>query len=502
MHRFARIGWAAFCVGWTAFAASAVASPSPSGPDTPRLPREKPLGVARQWAQSAGMSSAQLQVLRAKLGSADPQTRRAAVSALEHLTADSLPAIEQRLSERADGKLSAEKAKAALTAFRHAVGSTRADDDVDIAPGIVDVLAQDRSRTTVAMAETLLMLRALEAMASREAGLTMARILDLDEGAWRREMWRARRRAGQWLLPALIELRSHESRRIKRWAARGVRALGMEDPRRATTVEDHHVAAQVVRAYASPLDFQAMPVLVRLVQDDRVQVREAARWAVAQFGKNAIWQLRELYEELTGQQADHSWDHEQTARELYTVIDRERIERTSDSLAQGMQHFVAGQLDRMADAFGRVLAAHPEHPERTKMAPGYAALAQARMAAGDLEGADDALQRAMRLAARIEDRRAYEARLAVLRAERQLKAGLVDLAGFEQATQLDPTLSTARSRLDQLSGDEKARAHSRRRWAASAALVALLLLLVVLIRQPSTPDPTDGTPAGRAPGEA
>jgi tetratricopeptide (TPR) repeat protein len=199
------------------------------------------------------------------------------------------------------------------------------------------------------------------------------------------------------LLPALIELRSHEDARVRGWAQAGVQALGMEDPQVAAQIPDAHLLAQVLRAYSQPLDFAAMPVVVRLVAADKTQVRLAARAATARFGKNAIWQLRELYQELTGQSADKRWDAERTARELYTALDRPATEEAQTLLAQGMKRYVAGDLPAMQKLYDRVLAQYPLFPDRAKMAPGYAALARTLLERDRLEAARDAFQRALRL---------------------------------------------------------------------------------------------------------
>ena len=60
---------------------------------------------------------------------------------------------------------------------------------------------------------------------------------------------------------------------------------------------------------------------------DKLEVREAARAAVARFGKNAVWQMRQLYSEVAGKAADKRWDAERTAHELYAVLDRDAREQ-------------------------------------------------------------------------------------------------------------------------------------------------------------------------------
>jgi len=78
--------------------------------------------------------------------------------------------------------------------------------------------------------------------------------------------------------------------------------------------------------------------------------------------------------------------------------------------------------------------------------------------------------------------------LALVRGERQLNAGVVDLTAYEQAARLDPELDAAQQRLDHLSGSAQQRELVRRRWAAFAGLAVLLAMLLLLLRHPTLPE--------------
>jgi tetratricopeptide (TPR) repeat protein len=230
-----------------------------------------------------------------------------------------------------------------------------------------------------------------------------------------------------------------------------------------------------------------MPVVVRLVAAEKAQVRLAARAAVARFGKNAIWQLRELYAELTGQSADKRWDHERTARELYASIDRPAIEEAQTLLAQGMKHYVAGELEAMQRLYDRVLAQYPLFEDRSKMAPGYAALGRALLARDRLEPARDALQRALRLDPHAGDAAKLRAEIAFVDAELALVSGVVDLDGYAAALRHEPDHAAAAEARDRLSGARAARARQFKRLSAGAAIALLLLLVIALLRARSRP---------------
>jgi len=318
--------------------------------------------------------------------------------------------------------------------------------------------------------------------------LRMASVLTLDPpGVWDFELQLARGRVGLKLLPALLELRSAASPEVRAWAQAGVHALGMEDPAAATALEDSHLVAEVCRAYTEPLDFTAMPVLVRLVSSDKLEVQNAARTAVARFGKNAIWQLRQLYEEVAGRPADRRWEAERLSHELYSVLDREGSERADTLLAQGMALFVAGDFAGMAARYDRLLASYPSFAERAKMAPGYAAYGDRLLAKGELPAARAAFARALRLGPGAPDVNKLRGQLAYLDAEIALGHGVIDLSGYEQAIAYDPHHAAAKEAQDRLSGAKQARELMRSRAAAIAAIALLLALLLALLRGRSAP---------------
>jgi len=435
-----------------------------------------------------GLRAPELARIAAALGAAAPERREAAARALSELNAESLPGIGQRLAQLRAQRPAADAAKPAIAAFRHAAGSRRADDAVDVAQGVLPALQVKRDPTSLAMAEPLLYLRALERMSSREAGLCMAELLLLDErGVWDHELKLARERAGMRLLPALLELRSHGDSRVRNWALAGVSALGMEDPESVAQLEDAHLLAQAVLAYSRPLDFAAMPVVVRLVAADKLEVRDAARVGVARFGKNAIWQLRELYQQLTGQSADKAWDAERTARELYASLDRPATEQAQTLLAKGMQHFVGGELEAMQRIYDRLLAQHPAFMERAKMAAGYAALGRMRLAQDRLGEARDAFQRALRLAPEAQTAAPLRAELAFVEAELALVSGVVDLHRYRAALRHAPDHAAAADAADRLSGARAARERGYKRLAAGAAIALLLAWIAVLLRARKKP---------------
>jgi tetratricopeptide (TPR) repeat protein len=450
-----------------------------------------PAAAAPRLLTVEGLDAQELGRLAAHLADADEARRDAAYRTLRELHGESLPGIEARLAALRRQHLDSDVAKAALSTFRRALGSRRGDDGLDIAPGVAKVLASPEARVpaTLRMAEAVLLLRAIEHIAGRAVAPALASMFTLDEpGVWDTELGLARRRAGLALLPALITLRSHEDPRVRAFAQSGIRALDMDDPALATNVSDAHLAAEIVRAYTEPLDFQAMPAVVRLVNADKQELRDAARLAVQRYGKNAIWQLRQLYSEVTGTSPDRRWDTERTAQALYAALDSATTKEADALLAKGLAYETAGKLDPMQRSFDQMLARFPRYPGRAKLAPGYAALGQSFLARDQLGAARDAYQRALRLAPDAPEAEARRAQLAFIDAEIGESHGVVDLHGYDEALQHEPEMEVARAAKDRLTGARAARERRNKRLAAGAAIVLLMMTGAMLLRGRSLPE--------------
>ncbi len=426
-----------------------------------------------------------------ELGASDRELRRTAAEGLSHLPDGSLPALRERFTRLLATRPAHEDVLRVLTLIRHAGGSRRADDETDLAAGVLPALEHDRSAAMLAVVEPLLYLRAIEAANDIDTQLELARYVSLDDGAFQSELLGSRRRRGVTLLPAWIILRSHENAVVRRFAQATVSALGMDDPRTALAQEDPFLVASIVRAYVTPLDFSATPLIVRMVNDTRIEVRQAARFAVSRFGKNAIWPVRELYEEVSGQAADKSWDFARSTNELYAVLDRPELEDAATLLSRGEKSLAAHDLAAMQHAYDTLLAKYPDFADKEKLAPGYSKLGAARFEEDDLEAARAAYQRAVRLAPNTKDAQLWRAQLAYVSAELSLSHGIVDLAAYDQALTLDPTLAAAREARDRLSGEKKRRQDEKKRWSATAALALLLALTVLALKMRPRPVPTD-----------
>lgn len=442
--------------------------------------------VAAAQAPSLSTSVEELEAWAADLGAESPEARERAVARLSTLESDALPAIEARIG--AARRLDSDATYDALRSFRHVLGSRRADDMIDIAPGVPQVLADHRDRVTVAVAERVLLARSLEGIGGRAGMKALGDLFATDANAWRWEMRRTIDRMGARALPGLLALRSHSDRAVRSWARSSIEALGLGEPGRAVQElgDDNGTLAELLRAYGETRDMDAMPVVVSFTTHERAQVRAAARWATEEYGQNAIWQLRRVYRNLTESDADRGWSWRRTMDELFRVADGRRLEPVREDLAAGKAALAAGELDAMRERFDAVLRRAPGLEGRAELGPGYAMLAARELAGDRLDEAAALYRRAVRLAPDHPDANRWRAEVAYVEAELSLARGTVDLGSYETAVALAPGHAAATRALDLLTGEADERSSDRRRVAAAGAALLLLLAAFLWLRRRRT----------------
>jgi len=417
------------------------------------------LGVALLWSVS-GVALAQApeatdapsaEALRAwavELGSENGDTRRRAFESLTTLPSAWVQAVRDRASRLRRQRLDPEAAQQAVRRFRHGTGSRRADDMVDIAPGVLIELASTRDRVTLAMAERVALMRSMERLGGRQAGGALMDLLALNPGAFRWERRRLLHRQGLSLLPTLLDARSHSSPDIRRWARQAVPAVRGADAGRVVgaLVSRPGALADTLRAWADARDFDAMPVVVTFVDAEDGRVREAARDAMRSYGQNGIWMLRRQFRSSLGEDAPSEWGWRRTFDELVRQLDERSLAPAREALAAGLAAAETGDLDEMRRYFDSAARLAPLLPERSRMAPGYGRWADAEMDAGRFTEARAAFLRAARLAddGEAEDLRA---RALLAEAEAENQNGIVDLSAYRLVTQLSPGQELAARRI-------------------------------------------------------
>jgi len=432
----------------------------------------------------AGTRASELEGWGRDLASEDDDVRRRACSALSSLEAEALSAIEARVASFARPSFDSDEAYRTINKFRHAVGSLRADENVDVIPGLPALLAEDRAPMTVALVERRLLARSLVDMASIEAAEALGDIIATDPRAWRwewrRMVWRLDNRA----LPMLLTLENHSDSGVRRGARWGMREVGLTNPGRAVQTDDMRLLAELLRAYGTVRQMDAMRVVVGFVTHDRAQVRIAARWATERYGRNAIWQLRRVYRNLTGSRADESLGWEATAGALYRAHDEARLAPVRDVLEAGRAALVAGDLDTMREKYDAVLTAAPDLPQRGELAPGYAALAARAVTRGEVSEARRFYQRALRLAPSHQSAAVWRADQRFLLAEQHLAAGVADLGAYRAVLVDDPTHRGAQAFIAAANGEApSAPGIPMKRVALAGAALMLLAAAAYLYMQ-------------------
>ena len=383
----------------------------------------------------------------ADLRSTDSEERRNAIERLGSLPESALPAIDARIARTRRQIIDAEDGYDALRAFRHATGSLRADDMIDISEGIPAALAERRDATFGRTAERVLLIRSLEQIGTVDAQRRIADVFSLTNEMWRWEARRIVHRMGLRILPGLILARGHDDRGVREWARGHIDRLGMKNPADALTLEDPRLLAEVIEAYTEIRDLDTMPVIISYVGDDHPRVREAARKAFEAFGRNGIWQLREGMRNQLGERADARWGWRRTMQELFEGLDEKRLAPYAGRVDEALKKIDEGDHAEARRLLDRLLLEIAQPPRPHDVAAGYAALAEA------LD--EPALyRRATWLAPEHPQVNAWRARLTLIEAEALRATGLVDPEAYREVLRHDGSDEARAAAEDVLGSDE------------------------------------------------
>lgn len=426
-----------------------------------------------------------LEAILARLRTDNPGVRRAALDQLLTLEASDVPAIRERLLAPLGMSPLAVHA-AMVRAIRSATGG-REGAEYDL----LTVLMQYSPRTpdVVVATERVALARALGRIPTADAGRALVAFALDHNRIFRLEALRIIRTSlRDYVIPALIEIRrpNEDTRIFIRQVREAIRRV---TPGESVQTRDNALLAEILRAYGSVRQMDAINVVVSFVNSDRAQVREAARWAVTQYGREAINALRQAYENYVGEDPNPQWGWERVARELYAANDRRRAEEVNTALDEGLAAGRAGRYQEMMSKFEFVLSRHPLFERRNEMVGPLMAYARS------LEATDaHQAQRIYRMALRVDPEgpsaRAIQSAILFLDAERALARGVADPELYRAALQMDPNNHRARIQLESVAQVELLRARRRKRILAALGLLAVALsgvgLLATRARQTRT----------------
>lgn len=425
-------------------------------------------------AEPAERGSAELDKLVVGLASDDVAARRSAAKTIGELGPDAVAAI---------GKALAELRKTPSAGVRVVVKTARdraGKGDVDLCDALVDLPRGEDAQAEKTALTTAAFIRALAHAGTTPAVRQLVKIAGDHNGAFRSEVTRQIKALGDRAVPALLETKKSAPPDVRQWAYTQLEGMGKRIAGDAVQTKDNQVLADVLHAFGMIRDLDSVPVVLSFVNADREMIRRAARETIGMFGQDAIWKLREAYENVTGKPAPDGWTSVDVSRELFAAYDRLRLQEVYGLLDQGLADEKQGKLDEAVAAFDRVLARTPMLDRRSEMVSAYVAYAQAHEDA-DPAGAMSTLRKALRLAPEGPRAAQINADLAYLEGVQLLARGIKDPETFKRALALDPGHAKARVELDRLETVHAEREDRTRLFGMAGAFFLALILGLVLL---------------------
>ncbi|MBX3187168.1 MAG: hypothetical protein KF819_09140 [Labilithrix sp.] len=433
---------------------------------------DAPSEEASKTAEEGGLSTEELDRMIAPLLADDADGRRNAAKALSELGQDAVPAIAKKLAE-----LRKSSSVAVAAAIKQA--KENKSQDGDLCDALLKTPKGEGAGFKTALT-TAALVRALAHAGTTPAVRQLVKLAGDHNGAFRPEITRVVRALGDKAVPALIETRKGSSSELRHWAYNQLEGMGKRIAGDAVQTKDNQVLADVLQAYGTIHDLDAVPVILSFVSSDRVQVRTAAREALTSYGQDAIWKLREAYANLTGKPAPDAWPASEVAKELFAAYDRFRLQEVYGLLEEGLAKEKQGNVDEAIAAFDKVLARQPMLDRRGEMVSAYVLYAQ-KIQDSDPAASLAAFRKAARLAPPEGPRvPQIKAEIAYLEGKDLLARGINDVEPFKRALALDPAHAKARAELDRLEATSVER-HDRTRAVAGAGAVLLVAVIGILL---------------------
>ncbi len=446
---------------------------------------------------SIASAQTDLAALETGLASDDAHARAAAVAGYDALTASDVPAMRERMDRLRRPAIEADDVTRIVTSFRHAVGSRRADDLVDVAPGVATVLASTHDRATVRLGAAILIERAAERIDGVDALSLVPELMRFGGDGMRLEGRRITMRLDARLAAVAIRALSHGDREARTWATWSAERFGTGEPGRFVASLEPELVPDVLRAYAAAHIMSGVSVAISFVGSDQRALRDASREALTAYGQSSIWVARQAYRLQTGEDADLDWSWRRTLDALFAVLDSRRSAIAAPHLAAAETALGRGDRAGARAALDAALAAIPT-PSDDRAGGLALRLAELDLDAGDADAAALSLARASRLplAEHARDRR--DALALYLRANAMMAHGLLDADLYRAASAADPTCERclqAATPLVEPSTEQSSTRGSLPLWLAAAAF-----LLVAVLMWPS--EPKDVPASDVEPGDA
>lgn len=475
----ARSGWAAPPAG--------SASPAAALPPDAELPAIPPLPPIKPEAVDADAQKELTRIL-GKLTSEKADIREAGKKDLATVDASIVGAISARIAERRES-LDRDKAPRVLEAARKAAREAKKKDkdDAEEDDWLNFMLAKPSPKDPAwrDVVELLAMVRMLTNVGTTPAVRQIIQLRAQFGDMLRVDLSRQIAKLKDKAVPALLEAKKHDAVVVQRFAELELDRLGRAIPGEAVGTTDPDVLADVLRAFGYLRDVDALGVCLSFANHERKKVREAARQAIGAIGEPGRWQLRDAYQDLTGDKVDKSVPWDVLAKRIFALYDRARIAELADLAAAGLAAAKDGKHADAVASFDKVLARDPLFDTREQMAPSYFEVAKTM----PLDEPDERLamlRKAKRLDPDGPSAKKIEAEIAFTEAKALLAEGRPDRSLVERAVELDPEHAAAK---ELLGGFEEQAVREQPTWprkavaggiaGAAVALIALVLAIAL-----------------------
>lgn len=392
-----------------------------------------------------GLSEKEVEELLSRTASPDRQARIEAALELARAAAGSEQVLREVLW-KPHGARNAQMREVMLIARRKLADSE--DEEAGLLGILLDMNPknEEKGQGTMAAVRVMTMLVALWKLDTMAGYKVMLDFSGRHAGVFRQEIGRMMVARGFNALPALIYGRGSDNDELHMFAVKWIRDMGnpllgdqvreIKNPRRL---------AQLLEAYASVNELDAIDVTVSLASHDSIFVRQAARACLEAYGKNAKWSVRRQYENTFGEEPGADTGIEDWLKKLYARWDGKRMARALEKFEAGREAMATGRLEEMADLYAQVLRDEPMFERRHEMAAGFLELAAGKEEAGELDEA----RASTLMAARVAEEDSGESKeaiskLAWLEAESRRLAGVLDQEYYWRAAATDSDNDEAR----------------------------------------------------------
>lgn len=472
--------------------------------DLPPLPQLAPLKKPEIDAEA----QKELEKLLARLTSEKADIRERAAADILKVDAAYVGAIHARIQgiresldrDRAP-RILADARKKVRDARKNDKSAAEADDD-----WLTFVLAdpQPESDAWKELVELLAMVRMLGAIGTTPAVRPLVELRGQFGDLLRIDLSRQIDKLRDKAVPALIEAKKNDAEVVRRFAENELDKLGRGIPGEAVASSDPEILADVLRAFGRIRDVDAVRVTLSFANHERQKVRLAARETIAAIGEPGRWQLREAFEDLTGEKPDKSVAWDLMARQIFALYDKARLAEFESLFARGVDAQKAGKDADAVAIFDQVLARDPLYDKRATMVASYVAVAKA-VPEDDKRLA--LFRKALRLDPQNKEKGALESLIALTEAKLLIADGRPDRFLLERAVELDASNTEARDLMKQFDEKVVAERPAWPRYAVAGGIFAGMLALLGLIswffrKKPTLPPagPSQGPPSAAPPG--